>query len=341
MTNYALPHLTAGSAVDLRSRRSRRGAGAGTGTRDATRLDANALELIARIAAAGSFARAARDLGQTRAAVSRRVGFIEAQLGAALFVRSTRALGLTEAGRRLAPRARAVLEAAEAARRGLRARQADGAGLSGTLRLTSVPNFGQAVLGPLLARFQQLHPALRIELRLSNRPVDLVSEDIDVAFRISRKLPPDCVVQPVLPFVVRAYAAPVPGVPLQRPADLAHNRCLVFGPQADEVTMVWKHAARAAEETVIVAPAMLGDDTGTLQAAARAGGGIYFAADYCVADDVARGLLVDALPGWQLPVPIGSAVLALTLPVTVAPESARELVRFVCAALAGAPARTA
>ena len=312
-------------------------------------LDANALELIARIAAAGSFARVARDLQQTRAAVSRRVAFIESQLGSALFVRSTRALGLTETGRRLASRARAVLEAAEAARRGLRARSdisndgGIGDSLSGTLRLTSVPNFGQAVLGPLLARFQQQHPALRIELRLSNRRVDLVSEDIDVAFRISDKLPPDLVAQPVLRFVVRAYAAPVPGVPLREPADLAHNRCLVFGPQADEVTLAWHHTASGRVQAVTLAPAMLGDDTGTLQAAARAGGGIYFAADYCVADDLARGLLVDALPGWQLPVAVGSTVQALTLPLGVAPEGARALVRFVRDALLepAAPAATA
>ena len=64
-------------------------------------LDANALELFARIAQAGSFAQAARDLGLTRAAISRRIAAIESAVGLALFARSTRSLGLTEAGRRL------------------------------------------------------------------------------------------------------------------------------------------------------------------------------------------------------------------------------------------------
>ncbi len=299
--------------------------------------DANALELIARIVAAGSFAQAARDLGLTRAAVSRRVAFIEQQLGTALFARSTRALGLTEQGRRLASRARAVLEAAESARRGLRSRSSDeGAdgGLSGTLRVTSVPSFGQSLLGPLLARFQAQHPALRIELRISNRRVDLVREDIDVAFRITDKPPPDSVAQVLMPFKVRAYAAPVAGVPLQRPAELAHNRCLVFGPPADQVLLAWHQEGTDRIESVTVEPAMLGDDTGTLQAAARAGGGVLFAADYSVAEDLSRGLLVDALPGWHLPVTVGNAVQALTLPLAVAPESARVLVRFVRDALA-------
>jgi DNA-binding transcriptional LysR family regulator len=296
--------------------------------------DANALELFARIVAAGSFAQAARELGLTRAAVSRRIAHIEAQLGVPLFARTTRALGLSEAGRRLAPRARAVLEASESARRGLRARTADDAlGLSGTLRITSVPVFGHAVLGPLLARFQALHPALRIELRLTNRRVDLLREDIDVAFRLTDQPPPDCVAVPVLPFVVRAYAAPVPGVPLPGPGALVHNRCLVFGPPTEQVTLTWQHEASGAREGVTLQPAMVGDELGTLQAAARAGGGVYFSPDFAVREDVERGLLVDALPGWRLPVAEGGQVHALTLPTTVAPQSARELVRFMRAQL--------
>lgn len=297
--------------------------------------DANALELFARIVAAGSFAQAARELGLTRAAVSRRVAHIEAQLGTPLFARTTRALGLSEAGRALATRARAVHEAAESARRGLRARGAsDAEGFVGTLRITSVPVFGHAVLGPLLARFQARHTALRIELRLTNRRIDLLREDIDIAFRITDRPPPDCVATPVLPFVVRAYAAPVPGVPLAHPRDLAHNRCLLFGPPTEESTLTWQHEGSGERLPVTIQPAMVGDELGTLQAAARAGGGVYFSPDFAVRADVRNGLLVDALPGWRLPVIEGGQVMALTLPVTVAPESARELVRFVRSQLA-------
>jgi DNA-binding transcriptional LysR family regulator len=102
-------------------------------------LDANALELFARVVQAGSFAAAARRLGQTRAAVSRRIAAIEAQIGQPLLVRSTRSLALTEAGRRLAQRARAVLDAADAARGALRASKA---GLAGRLRITAPSQFG-------------------------------------------------------------------------------------------------------------------------------------------------------------------------------------------------------
>lgn len=326
MTTTAPPRTRASDPPRGREA-TRRDRPARTDPRIAEALDAGALELLARIVAAGSFAQAARELGLTRAAISRRVAHVEQQLGTPLFARTTRALGLSEAGRRLAPRARAVLEAAEAARRSLRARS--GEGLSGTLRITSVPSFGQAVLGPWLASFQALHPALRIELRFTNRRIDLLREDVDIAFRLTDRPPPDCIATPVLPFTVRAYAAPVPGIPLKTPADLAHNRCLVFGPPGEDLTLTWHSADGERREAVTLNPAMTGDDLGTLQSAARAAGGIVFAPDFCAREDLLRGHLVDALPGWHLPVAEGRHVQALTLPLPIAPEAGRALVRFV------------
>lgn len=288
--------------------------------------DANALEFFARVAAADSFAAAARDLGQTRAAVSRRVAQLEAQLGTPLFARHTRAVGLTEAGRRLLGRARVVLEAAEAARRTLRTRSG---GLAGTLRITSVPVFGQAVLAPALAAFQARHPQLQVELRFTARRVDLLREDVDLAFRVTEQPPQDCIAQPVLRFAVRAYAAPHAKARLRDPHALARARCLVFGSSSEAQPLVWRSDDGRERASVEVRPTMSADDIGTLLAAARAGGGVVFAPDFAVRDDLARGTLVEALPGWQLPIPEGATVQALTLPLAVAPEAARALVRFV------------
>ena len=306
-----------------------------TARRPLRQPDANSLELFARIVMAGSFAQAARELNVTRAAISRRVATIEAEIGVPLFTRSTRALGLTEAGRRLSQRARAVLDAADGARRSLHsaARQQ----LGGTLRVTAVPMFAHTVLAPLLARFQRQHPELRIELRLTSRPLDLMREDVDVAFRMTARPPLDWVAQPVLPFVVRAYAAPGAGVPLSRPQELAGAPCLIFGSPAGEQTLHWQRDVgkhRAATVAVVVEPALVADELTTLMAIARAGGGIVFAPDFCATTELATGTLIDALPGWHLPVELGNAVQALTLPLNVAPESARALVRFVREALA-------
>lgn len=292
--------------------------------------DAGALEFFARVAGADSFAAAARELGQTRAAVSRRVSQIEAQIGVPLFVRHTRAVGLTEAGRRLLTRARFVLESAEAARRALRSRTS---GLSGTLRVTTAPVFGHTVLGPLLAAFQARHPALQIELRFTLRRVDLLREDVDLAFRMTDRPPDDCIAQPVLRFAVGAYAAPDSKPKLRRPEDLARARCLVYAASAEPRTLHWVHDASGERASVEVRPCMSADDLGTLQAGARAGAGIVFTPDFAVRDDLTRGTLVDTLPGWRLPMMEGNTVQALTLPLAVAPEAARALVRFVADAL--------
>ena len=143
-------------------------------------LDADALELFARVAKAGSFSLAARQAGQTRAAVSRRIAYMEQRTGQALFLRTTRSLTLTATGRRLLPHAIAVLDAAEQARGTLTSVRA---GLAGSLRITSLPSFGTMVLPPLLLKFHALHPEVNYDLLLSDRRVDLLREGVDIASR--------------------------------------------------------------------------------------------------------------------------------------------------------------
>ncbi len=299
-------------------------------------LDANALELFARVAAAGSFAEAARRLGQTRAAVSRRIAAIEALAGQPLMARTTRSLGLTEAGRRLAQRARAVLEAADAARGAL---QASRAGLAGRLRVTAAPSFGRAVLAPLLARFREQHPGVRFELLFTDRRIDLLRDNVDIAFRLTRSPPEDWVAQPVLPFVVCAYAAPQLQWPLEHPRALAAQPLLLAAAATDLAPLLWRHPGSGKTAQVDVVPVVTSEDMDGLVALARAGGGIVLAPSYCAQVDLAQGRLAEVLPGWHLPVAEGATVQALTLPHPLVSESARSLVRFVSESLANSPMR--
>ncbi len=296
-------------------------------------LDANALELFARVAAAGSFASAARQLGQTRAAVSRRIAAIEAIAGQPLMARTTRSLGLTEAGRRLAQRAGAVLEAADSARGAL---QASRHGLAGVLRVTCVPSFGRAVLAPLLVRFRAQHPGVRFELLFTDRRVDLLRENVDVAFRLTRRPPEDWVAQPVLPVQVGAYAAPkFLAAPLDDPRGLAQQPLLLLTAPSDAVPLLWREVDGRKTVRIDLNPVVTSEDVDGLVALARAGGGIVLAPHYCVQADIVRRSLVDVLPGWHLPLAEGATIQALTLPHPVASEIARQLVRFVREALGG------
>jgi len=297
-------------------------------------LDANALELFARIAQAGSFAQAARDLGLTRAAISRRIAAIESAVGLALFARSTRSLGLTEAGRRLHARARAVREAAESARLALRQTRDQ---LDGTVRISATAGFGRNVLAPLLARFQQLHPAVRYELFFTDRRVDLLREGVDIAFRVTSKPPEQWVAQPVLKFEVRAYGNERKPMH-QTPLGLATVPTLLLGQSEEPFPSQWQHASGEREDVVLQASAW-GSDLDGLIALARHGAGVVIAPDFCVepvaslqGPEADRGVtappLYNVLPGWRLLVGLDT-VQALTLPLPAGSETARTLVRFV------------
>ncbi|MCU7372080.1 LysR substrate-binding domain-containing protein [Paucibacter sp. O1-1] len=290
-------------------------------------LDANALELFARIVQAGSFAEAARQLGLTRAAVSRRVAAIEAAVGVALFVRSTRSLALTDSGRRLHARAKAVREAAEAARMALKHQRGQ---LGGTLRISATTSFGRHLLAPLLARFQALHPALRYELLFTDRRVDLLREGLDLAFRITDRPPEDWVAQPLLRFAVRLYG--LPHLRLETPEQIAALPCLLLGQHEDPRASLWLGPQGQRCEPMLQASAW-GSDIESLLALARHGAGVVPAPDFCVP---AGDALVDLLPGWRLLVPEGEWVQALSLPAPGASETARALVAFVRAQMANA-----
>jgi DNA-binding transcriptional LysR family regulator len=295
-------------------------------------LDANALELFARVVQAGSFAAAARKLGQTRAAVSRRIAAIEAQIGQPLLARTTRALALTEAGRRLSQRARAVLEAADAARGALRASKA---GLAGRLRITAPSQFGPNVLLPLVAEFGLAHPGLRFELLFTDRRIDLLREGIDVAFRLTRRPPADFVAQPLLPVRVGAYARPGLLPPLDSPSQLAGAPMFLLGASRDDhVTLRWipRDGARAPVQ-VDAEGQVFSDDLGSLVRLSVAGYGVVLAPDYSVRHLLESGQLIDLLPDWQLPIPEGDTIQALTLPLPMAPENARTFVQYVAEGL--------
>ena len=293
-------------------------------------LDANAFEFFARVVAAGSFANAARELGLTRAAVSRRIAAIEGVLQQTLFVRTTRSISLTANGRGLFNRARLVSEAVDAAQQSLSAQQGQ---LSGSLRITAMPIFAQTLLSPLLAEFRRLHPQVKLDLYFTNRRVDLASESIDVGFRLTATPPDDYVATPLLTFAIGAYAATATAPELTDPSQLAQNNCMLFGHWGQTLALPWYRAATpqqpAQRRLVEFSPAVQGDDLSALISLAEAGDGIVFAPDFAVQKALAAGRLVNVLPHWQLQLPEGNSVYALSLPARYAGEAARALIRLV------------
>ena len=131
----------------------------------------------------GSLSAAARGLGLSQPTVGRHVEQLERTLGQPLFTRSPRGLRPTEFARALAPSLEAMASAAQAA---LREASGDADAAGGVVRLTASEVIGVEVLPPLLADFHERHPAVVIELALSNRPEDLLHREADIAVRMMR-----------------------------------------------------------------------------------------------------------------------------------------------------------
>ncbi|MEG0922039.1 MAG: LysR family transcriptional regulator [Comamonas sp.] len=131
----------------------------------------------------GSLSGAARELGLTQPSVSRHIQVLELRLGAALFTRSHHGLKPTPLAQSLVPQAQAM---ASAAAHLLRSASAPQAHTSGTVRVTASEVIGTLVLPPMLAAFRQAHPAITVELELTNHNQDLLQREADIAIRMLR-----------------------------------------------------------------------------------------------------------------------------------------------------------
>jgi DNA-binding transcriptional LysR family regulator len=160
------------------------------------------VEAFLSVAQHRSFRRAAAELGVTPSAISQAVRALETRVGAALFIRTTRSVGLTEAGERFLSRAKPAFEelvAASEVARDLGQRPA------GLLRLSVPRAVVPILLEPLIASFCQAYPEVEVEIAVSKDLVDLAAEGFDAGIRLGQFIAPDMVVvrlTPPFPFVV-------------------------------------------------------------------------------------------------------------------------------------------
>lgn len=175
----------------------------------------------------GSLAGAARRLSLTAMAASRSLNNLETELGVRLVHRTTRALSPTRDGEVFLPHAQALLEGRDNAMAALRP---EGASLAGHLRITTSAAFGRTVATPMLCAFMDEHPALHVDLLMTDEQVDIVGQGIDVAIRIAplkdnrlvaRRLADSPRVLCAAPAYLDGHGTP------RRLADLAAHNCLV------------------------------------------------------------------------------------------------------------------
>ncbi|MBN8928690.1 MAG: LysR family transcriptional regulator [Rhodospirillales bacterium] len=259
------------------------------------------MTVFARVAATRSFSAAARDLGISQATASKHVQTLEDWIGTRLLHRTTRRVGLTEAGESFFAQCTRILEDMETARQVGR----PDARIRGSLRFTAPVSFGTALLGPILVGFMQQHPDLTLNVTLVDRAVDLMEEGYDLALQVihgplEAAHQPGMLIQQLMPMPFEVCAAPDylagAGTP-ETPADLARHVCLADNRHPGDV---WRFVGPEGAVEDVPIPSRMRSDNGVLRReAARAGGGILLAPAFLLADDVAAGRLVRLLPGYR------------------------------------------
>lgn len=250
---------------------------------------------FARAGSLGSFTAAAHSLSISPSAVSRSVQRLEQRLGVSLFTRTTRSLTLTAEGRELHERALRLLRDAEEIEQAAMAARSEP---SGTLRVAASLPIGVHVIAPALPAFRRLHPKVTVDLRLSDRMVDLIEEGIDVAVRIGELADSRLLSRRLAPHRFCCFAAPAylaaRGVPA-RPEDLEGHDTVSLRYQSTGQTLRWPF--RIGDRLVEVVPpsGIVVDVSDALVSALAAGGGIGIAATFLTAPLVARGELVPVL----------------------------------------------
>lgn len=253
------------------------------------------LAAFARAGSLGNFTAAARALSISPSAVSKSIQRLEKRLGVPLFTRTTRSLTLTAEGRDLHERAvRLLRDADEIEQAAISARSEP----SGSLRVATSLPIGVHVVAPALPAFRRRHPMVSVELRLSDRVVDIVEEGIDVAVRIgdladtrllSRKLAP----HRLCCFASPAYLA-AQGTP-QHPDDLARHQTVILRYQNTGQAMRWPFWVGDRVVDMLPPSGLSVDASEALVAMLVAGGGIGMAGTFVTAPSVARGELVPVL----------------------------------------------
>ncbi|UPG93857.1 LysR family transcriptional regulator [Luteibacter aegosomatissinici] len=253
------------------------------------------LGVFADVAREGSFSGAARRRGMQPSSVSRQIDMLEAQVGTALFLRSTRLLTLTDAGEALLVRARRILDELADAQQEI---ASIGGEIGGVFRLACFPTFGKRYVVPVMAALSARYPALRFELDLTERLADPVAERLDLVIRIG-ELADSVLIATRLATQQRILCAH-PGYFAERPRpaspdDLAEC-CLIDKMHGNDL-LGWAEVLGHPVGYAGRRPGFACDDFEAMRLAALGGLGVAYLPDWIVGDDVNRGDLVEVTLG--------------------------------------------
>jgi DNA-binding transcriptional LysR family regulator len=259
--------------------------------------DLNDVQYFAAVVEHQGFSAAARALNLPKSSVSRRIANLEARLGVRLLARSTRNIRLTEVGHSFYDRCRAILADLDAAEREVAVTRAEPIGL---VRMSCPTGLAQFVLAKALPPFLARHPKVRLQVLATNRAIDLIEDNIDIAIRARVRSADEATTMRMLGKSELIFVASPTFATAQR-VSLDTLSSLPFLSFLEEATRpTWTLAGpNGATKTISFDPVLRSGDFNILLNAAAAGLGIALLPSEVVEDDIRTMRLVRILPDWR------------------------------------------
>ena len=266
--------------------------------------DLDGMAVFVAVAEAKGFRAAGERLGVSGSAVSQALRRLEERLGVALVRRTTRSVNLTEAGERLYASARPALEDLRAATTAVSEMSGEP---RGTLRIQVAGAAESFLSGALLADFLGAHPQLRLDVLVSDQPIDIVAEGFDAGIRLGEVIDRDMIAVPVSGDL-RLVVVGAPSYFARRkkpkhPRDLVEHDCINWHPTAEAPPYRWEFTENGRDFSVDVRARVLTNDPALNVRLAIAGAGLTLADESRSRDALARGELVAVLEKFSTPFP--------------------------------------
>lgn len=263
--------------------------------------DLNDMLYFAEVVERGGFAAAGRSLGLPKSRLSRRVAELEGRLGVRLLQRTTRKLSVTAVGEIYLRHCATMRDEALAAAEAVAQMQVEP---RGSLRISCPVTLAQSTLGYLIPGYLAQYPHVKLDMRVTNRVVDLIEEGIDIALRVRPTLDDSgsLVVKQLGASSALLLASPSllhrQGIP-QKPEDLQKLDTIAMSAMDGRST--WELAGPDGQSYEFLhQPRYIADDLLTLKLAVLAGTGISFLPEMLSRAELQAQLLVPVLPGWTI-----------------------------------------
>lgn len=287
------------------------------------------LRIFVEVIRRGSFAAVAKDRNLDPSSISRAIAMLEQDTGTRLLQRTTRRMSLTEAGNLFFTRVEAIVDELDHARDEALAISSTPVG---TIRLTASVSFGHQCILPLIPKFRDLYPALKLELLLTDTSLDLVSERVDLAVRLGPSLDNNLISVKLFNARYRVCVSPAylaHAKPLQKPQDLSAHKCMTFALPDFRTRWLFRDAKGMVREVPINSEIVITSAL-ALRECAIAGIGPTLLANWLVDDDIAQGRLLDPFPSYEVAtIDFNTAVWILYPSRNYLPNKVRNMIDFL------------